>query len=76
MLRAAGIAVTEGVLEAEARALQAGFLKRITQGLPFLTLKLATTIDGRIATKAGKAAGSPAPMRAARSMPCGCAMMR
>lgn len=54
MLRAAGIAVTEGVLEAEARALQAGFLKRITQGLPFLTLKLATTIDGRIATQSGE----------------------
>ncbi len=53
-LRAAGITVTEGVLEPRARSLQAGFLKRITQGLPFVTLKLATTLDGRIATATGE----------------------
>lgn len=54
ILRAAGLAVTEGVLEPRARALQAGFLKRITEGLPFVTLKLATTLDGRIATASGE----------------------
>lgn len=54
MLRAAGIAVTEGVLEARARALQAGFLKRVERGLPFVTLKLAATLDGRIATSGGE----------------------
>ena len=54
LLRAAGIPVTEGVLETRARQLQAGFLKRITQGLPFVTLKLATTLDGRIATATGE----------------------
>lgn len=54
MLRAAGISVTENVLEPQARQLNAGFLKRVTQGLPFVTLKLATTIDGRIATAAGE----------------------
>ncbi len=54
MLRAAGIAVTEGVLAAEATRLTAGFLKRITRGLPFVTLKLATTLDGRIATATGE----------------------
>ncbi len=53
-LRAAGIAVTEGILEPRARGLQAGFLKRITKGLPFVTLKLASTLDGRIATSLGE----------------------
>lgn len=54
MLRAAGIVVTEGICGAEARHLNAGFLKRIEQGLPFVTLKLATTLDGRIATQSGE----------------------
>lgn len=53
-LRANGVQVTEAVLEARARQLQAGFLKRITQGLPFVTLKLAATLDGRIATGTGE----------------------
>jgi diaminohydroxyphosphoribosylaminopyrimidine deaminase / 5-amino-6-(5-phosphoribosylamino)uracil reductase len=54
MLRAAGIAVTEGVLADRARDVTAGFLKRVTQGLPFVTLKLATTLDGRTATASGE----------------------
>ena len=54
MLRAAGIAVTEGVMEPEARALQAGFLSRIARGRPMVTLKLAMTLDGRIATATGE----------------------
>lgn len=54
MLRAAGIEVAEGVMEEEARALQAGFLSRIATGRPMLTLKLATTLDGRIATASGE----------------------
>lgn len=54
ILQAAGIEVTEGVGEIEARALQAGFLTRIQHGRPFLTLKLATSFDGRIATASGE----------------------
>ena len=54
MLRAAGIAVTEGVLTAEATRLNAGFLKRVTQGLPVVTLKLAASLDGRTATATGE----------------------
>ncbi|MCZ0962294.1 bifunctional diaminohydroxyphosphoribosylaminopyrimidine deaminase/5-amino-6-(5-phosphoribosylamino)uracil reductase RibD [Paracoccus benzoatiresistens] len=54
ILRNAGIAVTEGVREAEARDLQAGFLSRVQKGQPFVTLKLATSFDGRIATPGGE----------------------
>ena len=54
ILRAAGIAVSEGILAAQATEITAGFLKRVTRGLPFVTLKLATTLDGRIATAAGE----------------------
>jgi len=53
-LRAAGIAVTVGVEDAAARRTHAGFLSRITRGRPALTLKLATTFDGRIATATGE----------------------
>lgn len=54
MLRAAGIEVTTGVLEAEARAQQQGFLTRVGLGRPMVTLKLASTLDGRIATGTGE----------------------
>ena len=53
LLRAAGIAVTEGVLQTEATALNAGFFKRIQRNAPFITLKLAMSLDGRIANAAG-----------------------
>jgi diaminohydroxyphosphoribosylaminopyrimidine deaminase / 5-amino-6-(5-phosphoribosylamino)uracil reductase len=53
-LREAGVAVELGLLGEEARAVIAGFARRITRGLPFVTLKLATTLDGRIATARGE----------------------
>jgi diaminohydroxyphosphoribosylaminopyrimidine deaminase / 5-amino-6-(5-phosphoribosylamino)uracil reductase len=53
-LRAAAIVVEEGLCEAEARALNAGFFRRIESGLPIVTLKLATTLDGRIAAASGE----------------------
>ncbi|HEY2132161.1 MAG TPA: bifunctional diaminohydroxyphosphoribosylaminopyrimidine deaminase/5-amino-6-(5-phosphoribosylamino)uracil reductase RibD [Acetobacteraceae bacterium] len=62
-LRAAGIAVEEGVLTAEAEEVNAGFFSRIRRGRPLVTLKLATTLDGRIATKSGESqwlTGEPA----------------
>ncbi len=49
-LRAAGIEVAIGVLEAEAKDLIAPFAKFITQQMPFVTLKLAMSADGKIAT--------------------------
>ncbi|SIS79734.1 bifunctional diaminohydroxyphosphoribosylaminopyrimidine deaminase/5-amino-6-(5-phosphoribosylamino)uracil reductase RibD [Paracoccus saliphilus] len=54
ILRAAGIEVTEGIGETEARHMQSGFLMRVQRGRPFLTLKLATSFDGRIATANGE----------------------
>ena len=54
ILRDAGIAVTEDLRQDEAREMQAGFLSRIARGRPFLTLKLAASFDGRIATATGE----------------------
>ena len=69
-LRAAGVAVTEGVLREEAEALQQGFLTRIRQGRPMVTLKLATSLDGRIATATGESKWitGPEARRAAHAM--------
>jgi len=53
-LREAGIEVASGVLEAEARALNPGFLKRMEQGLPFVCAKLAMSLDGRTAMASGE----------------------
>ena len=53
-LRAASIDASSGLMEAQARALNAGFLSRIERGRPWLRLKLASSIDGRIALASGK----------------------
>jgi diaminohydroxyphosphoribosylaminopyrimidine deaminase/5-amino-6-(5-phosphoribosylamino)uracil reductase len=53
-LRAAGVIVELGLGAAEAGRVNAGFAQRITRGLPLVTLKLATTLDGRIATAQGE----------------------
>ncbi len=53
-LREAGIAVTTGVCEAEAARAHRGFISRVGRGRPRLTLKLATSFDGRIATATGE----------------------
>ncbi len=54
VLRAAGTDVSVGLLSAEAQLLQAGFLSRVGLGRPMVTLKLASTLDGRIATRTGE----------------------
>lgn len=53
-LRAAGISVESGILESQAGAAHAGFFARLEAGRPQLTLKLATSFDGRIATATGE----------------------
>ena len=53
-LQAAGIAVTEGVCEEEAQRLNRGFFRRITTGRPFVTLKLAASLDGKTALANGE----------------------
>jgi diaminohydroxyphosphoribosylaminopyrimidine deaminase/5-amino-6-(5-phosphoribosylamino)uracil reductase len=52
-LRAAGIAVMAGICGGEANELNAGFFTRVKLGRPLVSLKLATTLDGRIATRTG-----------------------
>ena len=52
-LRAAGIAVDSGLMEAQARELNRGFLSRIERGRPWLRVKLATSLDGRTAMASG-----------------------
>jgi diaminohydroxyphosphoribosylaminopyrimidine deaminase/5-amino-6-(5-phosphoribosylamino)uracil reductase len=53
-LMQAGIMVQAGVMEAEARALNIGFIKRMEQGLPYVRVKLAMSLDGRTAMASGE----------------------
>jgi len=52
-LRRAGVEVITGVLREEADALNRPFFKWVTRGLPYVTLKAAVTLDGKIASGAG-----------------------
>lgn len=54
ILRETGVMVECGVLEAEARALNPGFIQRMTRGRPFVRLKLAMSLDGRTALASGE----------------------
>lgn len=54
-LQSRGIEVTCGVMELEARRLNESFIKYIRTKRPFVVLKMAATLDGRIATRTGDA---------------------
>ena len=54
MLEEAGIGVDVGLLEDQARALNQGFIKRCEHGLPWVTIKMASSIDGRTAMASGQ----------------------
>lgn len=53
ILKRAGVATTVGVLEDECRRMNEGFIARVTRGRPFVILKLAMSLDGRIAAPSG-----------------------
>jgi diaminohydroxyphosphoribosylaminopyrimidine deaminase/5-amino-6-(5-phosphoribosylamino)uracil reductase len=66
-LHAAGLEVETGLCEAEAAEINAGFVCRLRNRRPLVTLKLATSLDGRIATGSGESqwiTGPPARERA------------
>lgn len=68
-LRAAGVAVTTGVMAEPARALNDGFARWIQRRVPFVTLKAGISLDGRIApSHENKAPGSVAYLTGARSL--------
>ncbi len=62
MLQAAGIIVETGCCADQARLDQRGFLSRVTQNRPLVTLKIATSFDGRIATASGESQWITGPM--------------
>lgn len=53
LLRKAGIEVVEGVMALQAAQLNESYIKWITTGLPFIAVKAAMTLDGKIATHSG-----------------------
>lgn len=62
-LKRAGIDVRVGVARTDGERLNAGFIKRVTANRPLVTLKLATSIDGKVATHTGESkwiTGEPA----------------
>jgi diaminohydroxyphosphoribosylaminopyrimidine deaminase/5-amino-6-(5-phosphoribosylamino)uracil reductase len=53
-LRTAGVEVECGLMQAQAQLLNRGFVSRMTRGRPFVTLKLAASLDGRTAMASGE----------------------
>lgn len=67
MLEEAGLEVVYGVGADKAREINAGFLKRVHRALPLVTAKIATTLDGRIATHTGESRWITGPLARART---------
>lgn len=53
-LAAAGIEVSHGLLQQQAETLNLGFIKRMTTGMPWVTVKLASSLDGKTALANGQ----------------------
>ena len=60
-LKRAGIEICSGVLEDDCRKLNEAYIKYITRGVPFVMLKVASSLDGKIATASGDSRGLTAP---------------
>lgn len=54
ILQEAGVDASHGLLENEAKALNPGFIKRMEQGLPYVRVKTASSLDGRTAMQSGE----------------------
>jgi diaminohydroxyphosphoribosylaminopyrimidine deaminase / 5-amino-6-(5-phosphoribosylamino)uracil reductase len=66
-MRAHGIEVAAGVCEAEARELNAAFIKHVVKKMPYVTAKTAQTMDGKVGTLSGKVKWITSSMTRARS---------
>lgn len=54
ILKKSGIEVSSGILEEESKRLNESYIKYITTGLPFVIMKIASSLDGKIATSSGE----------------------
>ena len=61
-LKAAGIEVHCGLFESEARALNRGFISRMTRGLPWVRMKIAASLDGKTALPNGQSQWITSPL--------------
>lgn len=61
-LKAAGIDVRCGLLEADAQALNPGFISRMTRGLPWVRMKIAASLDGKTALPDGRSQWITSPL--------------